>query len=595
MFNFEGEGFGLNRNAAQRDFKKLQSQFKKIEEIAYNSKPKALVEQDISIRKKIQELNEMERIGFKGFDDVKSAYIGLLEHISKRLLEDYNSKNGSRFKFDEIVKDNYKNLISSGIITILVKQHIPRVIAEEFDSAFPDNPKNEYNLARRMERKFFIHLGDTNTGKTYNALQRLKEARKGVYLSPLRILALEVYEKLNNEGVVCSLSTGEEEDIKDNGTHISATVEKANIKKQYDIAVIDEIQMISDSQRGDAWTRAVLGLPASEIHLCGALNSKEVLTKILDDCGEEYEIKEYTRNTPLEVEMKEFTSNDVTEGDAIVLFSKKRVLELAESYSKQGIKASIIYGDLPPEVRKKQYDQFINKETKILITTDAIGMGVNLPIRRIVFLNTKKFDGEEFRELKSQEVKQIAGRAGRKGIYEVGYVATIKGWQEFIKERIEEVDQPVKAAVLGPSDAILRIKSMRLKEKLALWKDRSTKIDFYRKMDITEYLIILDRVQKYKLKDKDEWKLLKVAFDVSEGELMNTFLNFVDEVFILKYKELSKPEYFMDSLRELEIHYQRVNMYYSFSKVFNLVIDMEWVVAERLRISEEINQILIGI
>lgn len=585
----------MNRNAAQRDFKKLQSQFKKIEEIAYNSKPKALVEQDISIRKKLQELNEMESIGFKGFEDVKSSYIGLLEHISKRLLDDYNSNNGSKFKFDDIVKDNYRNLISSGIITILVKQHIPRVIAEEFDSAFPDNPKNEYNLARRMERKFFIHLGDTNTGKTYNALQRLKEARKGVYLSPLRILALEVYEKLNNEGVTCSLSTGEEEDIKDNGTHISATVEKANIKKQYDIAVIDEIQMISDSQRGDAWTRAVLGLPASEIHLCGALNSKEILTKILDDCGEEYEIKEYTRNTPLEVETKEFTSNDVAEGDAIVLFSKKRVLELAESYSKEGIKASIIYGDLPPEVRKKQYNQFINKETKILITTDAIGMGVNLPIRRIVFLNTKKFDGEEFRELKSQEVKQIAGRAGRKGIYEVGYVATIKGWQEFIKERIEEVDQPIKAAVLGPSDAILRIKSMRLKEKLALWKDRSTKIDFYRKMDITEYLIILDRVQKYKLKDKDEWKLLKVAFDVAEDELMNTFLNFVDEVFILKYKELSKPEYFMDSLRELEIHYQRVNMYYSFSKVFNLVIDTEWVTSERLRVSEEINQILIGI
>lgn len=585
----------MNRNAAQRDFKKLQSQFKKIEEIAYNSKTKALVEQDLSIRKKLQELNEMESIGFKGFEDVKDAYIGLLEYISKRLLDDYNSNNGSKFKFDDVIKGNYKNLINSGIITILVKQHIPKVIAEEFDSAFPDNPKNEYNLARRIERKFYIHLGDTNTGKTYNALQRLKEAKKGVYLSPLRILALEVYEKLNNEGVPCSLSTGEEEDIKDNATHISATVEKANIKKQYDIAVIDEIQMISDSQRGDAWSRAVLGLPANEIHLCGALNSRDVLTKILDDCGEEYEIKEYVRNTPLEVERSEFTSKDVTEGDAIVLFSKKRVLELAESYSKEGIKASIIYGDLPPEVRKKQYNQFINKETKILITTDAIGMGVNLPIRRVVFLNTKKFDGEEFRELKSQEVKQIAGRAGRKGIYEVGYVATIKGWQEFIKERIEEIDTPIKSAVLGPSDAILRIKSMRLKEKLALWKDRDTKIDFYTKMDITEYLIILDRVQKYKLKDKDEWKLLKVAFDVSQDELMNTFLNFVDELFILKYKELSKPECMNETLYELEIHYQRVNMYYSFSKGFNLIIDMEWVTSERMRVSEEINKILIGI
>lgn len=585
----------MKRNAAQREFKKLQSQFKKIEEIVYNSGTKALIEHDIAIRKKLQTLDEIENIGFKGFNEVKLDYIGLLENISSRLLDDYNSKNGSKYKLAEVIDGNYRKLINSGIMTILVKQHIPRVIAEEFEAVFPDNPKDEYNLARRMERKFYIHLGDTNTGKTYNAMQRLKEAKSGVYLSPLRILALENFERLNNERVICNLSTGEEEVIKDGATHVSSTIEKANIKKQYDIAVIDEIQMIDDSQRGDAWTRALLGLPASEIHICGALNSKKLLIKILEDCNEEYEIKEYKRNTPLEVEKADFNVDDVMEGDAIVLFSKKKVLEMAQLYSEKGIKASIIYGDLPPEVRKKQYDQFINKENKIVITTDAIGMGVNLPIRRVVFVNTKKFDGEEFRELKSQEVKQIAGRAGRKGIYEVGYVATIKGWQEFIKERIEEEDMVIKSAVLGPSEAILRIKNISLKEKLALWRDRSSKLDYYRKMDITEYLLILDRISKYKLKDKDEWNLLKVAFDVNQDELMTTFLNFVDELFILKYEELTKPQIFSENLFELEIYYQKINMYYSFSKIFNLPIDIEWVNSERLRVSEEINNILVGI
>ncbi len=585
----------MKRNAAQREFKKLQSQFKKIEEIVYNSGTKALIEHDIAIRKKLQILDEIENIGFKGFNEVKLDYIGLLENISLRLLDDYNSKNGSKYKLAEVIDGNYRKLINSGIMTILVKQHIPKVIAEEFEAVFPDNPKDEYNLARRMERKFYIHLGDTNTGKTYNAMQRLKEAKSGVYLSPLRILALENFERLNNEGVICNLSTGEEEVIKEGATHVSSTIEKANIKKQYDIAVIDEIQMIDDSQRGDAWTRALLGLPASEIHICGALNSKKLLIKILEDCGEEYEIKEYKRNTPLEVEKADFNVDDAMEGDAIVLFSKKKVLEMAKAYSEKGIKASIIYGDLPPEVRKKQYDQFINKENKIVITTDAIGMGVNLPIRRVVFVNTKKFDGEEFRELKSQEVKQIAGRAGRKGIYEVGYVATIKGWQEFIKERIEEEDMLIKSAVLGPSEAILRIKNIRLKEKLALWRDRNSKLDYYRKMDITEYLLILDRISKYKLKDKDEWNLLKVAFDVNQDELMTTFLNFVDELFILKYEELTKPQIFSENLFELEIYYQKIDMYYSFSKIFNLPIDIEWVNTERLRVSEEINNILVGI
>ena len=585
----------MKRNAAQRELKKLQGQYKKIEEIVYNSGVKALLEHDISVRKKLQVIKEIEEFNLKGQNELYENYLDLLKHISISLLDDYNKKNGSSFKFYDIISENYKNLINSGIRTILVKEHIPKVIAKEFEMAFPDNPKDEYTIARRMDRKFIIHLGDTNTGKTYNAMQRLKTARKGVYLSPLRILALEIYERLNSEGVICNLSTGEEEDIKDGATHTSSTIEKANLRSVYDIAVIDEIQMINDMQRGDAWTRAVLGIPANEIHICGALNSKKLLVKILEDCKAAYEIKEYVRNTPLIIETNPFNLNDAIEGDAIVLFSKKKVLETAQTYSKMGIKASIIYGDLPPEVRKKQYDQFINKENQIIITTDAIGMGVNLPIRRVIFLNTKKFDGEEVRELKSQEVKQIGGRAGRKGIYETGYIATIQGWSEFIRNRIEETDEAIKSAVLGPSEAILTIEGLRLREKLALWKEKDTKLEYYRKMDISEYLLILDRVEKYKLSDKDEWKLLKVAFDVTQDDLMNTFLNFVDEVFILKYKELLKPECLSESLTELEMYYQKVNMYYSFSKNFKLELDIDWIKSERLRVSEEINKLLINL
>ena len=59
----------------------------------------------------------------------------------------------------------------------------------------------------------------------------------------------------------------------------------------------------------------------------------------------------------------------------------------------------------------------------VVVSTDAIGMGLNLPIKRIVFLENEKFDGIRKSRLTSQEVKQIAGRAGRKGIYNVGKVA----------------------------------------------------------------------------------------------------------------------------------------------------------------------------
>lgn len=583
----------MKRNAAQREFKKLQGQLKKIEEIVYNSKINSFFEHELTLRKKVELLNEMEREGFKNFSEVRTAYTGLLEYVSRALLEDYNKKNNSNFTFEEVIGENFKKLVNSGIITILTKQHIPKLIANEFERAFPKNPKDEYIKARQIKRKFYLHLGDTNTGKTYNAMDALRKAKSGMYLSPLRILALENFEKLNNLGVPCNLATGEEEIIKEGANHTSCTIEKANIKKICDVAVIDEIQIINDNQRGDAWSRALLGMPAFEIHVCGAMSSKNLLIKILEDIGEEYEIKEYERNTPLIVEEKNFTINDVKEGDALVLFSKKRVLELAQTYSKNGVKSSLIYGDLPPEVRKKQYEQFLSKESKILISTDAIGMGVNLPIRRIIFMNTRKFDGEEVRDLTSQEVKQIAGRAGRKGIYNEGFVATVTGNQNFIKNKIENKDDDITSAVVGPSDAILTIKGLSLKEKLALWKERKEALEYYRKMDITDYLIILDRIKKYKLREEDQWDLLKVAFDITKDALMETFLNYVDEVFILNYKTLTKPQCFTGALDELELYYQKVNMYYSFSKLFNLTLDMEWVTTERLRVSEEINNILI--
>ncbi|WP_411170209.1 SUV3 family DEAD/DEAH box RNA helicase [Clostridium sp. MB05] len=585
----------MKKNAMQRDFKKLKSQINQIEEIAHNSKAGALIEQESSLRKKIRQLKDMENEGFKEFSDIYERYEELLEHVSKRLLEDYNKKNNTDFDFYQVIRGNYNSFINSGFMSVLTKQHIPKLISKEFEENFPDNPKDEYKLARNIKRKIHVHLGETNTGKTYTAMERLKVAKNGVYLSPLRILALENYEKLNNHGVICNLLTGEEEILKEGATHTSCTIEKVNLKREYDIAIIDEIQMIDDAQRGAAWTRALLGLRCNEIHICGALNAKRIVEKIIEDCNDEYEFKDYKRSVPLEVQDKNFTHNDVEEGDAIVVFSKKKVLQIAEQYSGFGIKSSIIYGDLPPEVRRKQYDMFINKENKVLITTDAIGMGVNLPIKRIVFLDIQKFDGEEIRPLTSQEVKQVAGRAGRKGIYEVGYVATVRDNQRFIKDKLEEKDRIITEAVLGPSEAILNIKSLPLNEKLALWATREDTLDYYRKMDINEYLIILENIKRYKLKEEIQWNLLKIPFDISKDELMNTFLDYVEELFVIKNKIITRPQCFKGNLDELECYYQRINMYYSFCKIFNLEFDFKWIYEERIKVSNDINEILVRI
>lgn len=585
----------MKKGVLERNFRKLKNQLSQIEEIVRHTKTNSLWEHEASIRKKIKELKEYEKEDLKDYKNVYESYLAILDYISARLIEDFNRKNKTDFYFDEIVNEHFESYLRSGIMSVLIREHIPDIAAKEFDRVFPDNPKNEYVQARRIKRKFFLHLGETNTGKTYNAIQRLIHCSKGIYLSPLRILALENFERLNNEGIKCNLITGEEEIRVEGAKHISCTIEKLNIEEEYEVGIIDEIQMINDDQRGFAWTRAFLGLNCNEIHVCGAINTKELLIKILEDCGDDYEIKEYKRDIPLEVVEKPFSYKNVELGDALVVFSKKRVLELAYYFSDLGIRSSLIYGDLPPEVRRKQYEQFVNNDTAILITTDAIGMGVNLPIKRIVFMDIKKFDGTEVRYLKSQEVKQIGGRAGRKGIYEIGYVAAQGDNKDFLKENLDIEDDPVEKAVVGPSDEILKVRNLPLKEKLALWITREERVRLYRKMDISEYLIILENIKNYKLNEKTQWTLLKIPFDVSNPDMMNSFLSYVDEAFIANRKIITKPELLKKELYDLELQYQRINLYYSFSRAFNLEFDKEWVLESREKVSKSINNILLKI
>lgn len=585
----------MKNKAAERNFKKIRSEFNHIENIVKHSKSHNLWEHEAAIRKKLRMLNEYNGLDVKEYKIIYNKYLELLNYASQKLLQDYNYKNNTSFNFKDIVKGREGSYLKSGVMGLLITEHIPKIVAKEFEELFPLNPKDEYKEVRKLKRKFYLHLGETNTGKTYNSIQRLKKSSKGIYLSPLRILALENYERLNKEGVKCNLITGEEEIIIEGAAHISCTIEKLNINEEYEIAIIDEIQMINDDQRGASWTRALLALNCKEIHICGAINSKELLIDILEDCGEEYEIKEYKRDIPLIIEYKQFSYKDVNPGDALVVFSKKRVLELGSFYSNLGIKSSMIYGDLPPEVRRKQYEQFINGESSMLVSTDAIGMGVNLPIRRIVFMEIKKFDGNEVRYLNSQEVKQIAGRAGRKGIYNEGFVASYGNTQKFINNNLEIKDELIESAVLGPSEEILKIKTLPLREKLALWSTMEESISYYRKMDIGEYLIILDSIKNYKLDEAIQWKLLKIPFDVSNRDIMNCFLYYMDEIFISKSKKITKPTYKFKDLYELETYYQKINLYYSFSKAFNLNFDEEWVYDERIKVSEDINHILVRI
>ena len=111
-------------------------------------------------------------------------------------------------------------------------------------------------------------------------------------------------------------------------------------------------------------------------------------------------------------------------------------------------------------------------------------------------------------------------------------MASVGNNAEVIKDKLVREDKIITEAVIGPSDAILRIKTLPLIEKLALWSTRKEALPYYRKMDISDYIIVLDRLKKYRLRETIEWSLLKVPFDVTSDELMEQFLFYVDELFV---------------------------------------------------------------
>jgi ATP-dependent RNA helicase SUPV3L1/SUV3 len=284
--------------------------------------------------------------------------------------------------------------------------------------------KNLFPIARAMQRKLVLHIGPTNSGKTYTAMQKLKDADTGYYLAPLRLLALEGYETLLSEGIESSLITGEEQILDEEATHISSTIEMMNYDVDVDVCVIDEVQMIDDRDRGWAWANAIIGAPAKEVIMTGSANVKDAIIALAEYLGEELEIVEFERKNPLELLPHATAPKDVEAGTAIIAFSRKDVLRLKQNFSKD-YEVSVVYGNLSPEVRREEARRFREGETQILVATDAIAMGMNLPIKTVLFSKAEKFDGISQRKLFPSEVQQIAGRAGRYGLHENGYVGAL--------------------------------------------------------------------------------------------------------------------------------------------------------------------------
>ena len=404
------------------------------------------------------------------------------------------------WRHERYLETEFKKLTKS--ILVLKRKDISSNILQEYLGQFWT-----HSHARKIPRKIIYHMGPTNSGKTYHAIEALTKARKGCYLAPLRLLAAELYDTMNTKGVKTTLLTGEEVIEVEDATHYSSTIEMAKLNEEFTCAVIDEIQMITDKQRGWAWTRALVNLHAYEVHVCGDGSVLDLIKQIVDLCGDELEVRNYERMTKLEVEDRPISLAQLQKSDALIVFSRRNALKYKYDLEQLGFKVSIIYGMLSPEVRREQARKFDKGVTDVIVSTDAISMGMNLPIKRIVFTTLVKHIDSQEHPITMSEIKQIAGRAGRFQRFPIGKVTCLQKVEEGLDDIQAALDSTLDQqtqSMVGPDlDIFTKVNNalsshnlpiLRLSEFLRLFNTMTFTKPFYC-VDLKEMIELAETVE----------------------------------------------------------------------------------------------------
>lgn len=550
------------------------------------------------------EADDTALAGFVGKNREKVASKLILKHIrlSRKIwdLVTYVKANlTEEIILRELEKNpRYKYLTKRLLQAVKAK----KLLYENIQTSTPDDLTTLFPLARKMERKFVMHIGPTNSGKTHQAMEELKKAPNGIYLAPLRLLAYEQYERMNSDGVPCSMITGEERILMPGSFHQASTIEMLDINEEWEMAVIDEAQMVADEQRGGSWTTAILGIRAKMIHMCASPDAEETLKKMIESCGDKYEVTYHERMTPLVMDKnaENFSfPDDVRDGDALIVFTRRDVHSVAAELQDKGAKCSIIYGALPYDVRHREAGKFASGETKVVVATDAIGMGMNLPIRRVVFLQTAKYDGKDDRMLTSSEVKQIAGRAGRYGIYDTGYVTSYYDY-EIIKRLLFAKTVPLDKAMVNIPEEFLE-KDGRISTILEMW-NKIPASDFYDKGDIDEKIQIAKALEGIADNRALIRKFIRIPANPDNRETFSIYMDYYRDLAEKRKPNLkaTMDDYCAENIGEgdnealqlLEISSAVYDFLYSFTRLFGEEEQLQGILNGKRKISEKIFTIL---
>ena len=237
------------------------------------------------------------------------------------------------------------------------------------------------------------------------------EFNSGIFGFPLRLLAREVYDKcVTKVGIEkVALITGEEKIIPDSAQYFICTVESMPKNKSVDFVAVDEIQMCADKERGHIFTDRLLN---SRGEVLTMFLGSQIMENIISDLLPKVEFVKKNRFSKLTYSGYKKISR-LDRKSALIAFSIEEVYALAELVRRQKGGAAIVMGSLSPKTRNAQVELYQSGDVDYLVATDAIGMGINMDIEQISFSSLKKFDGKKTRRLRTTEISQIAGRAGR--------------------------------------------------------------------------------------------------------------------------------------------------------------------------------------
>jgi ATP-dependent RNA helicase SUPV3L1/SUV3 len=313
-------------------------------------------------------------------------------------------------------------------------------------------------------------------------------------------------------------------------------------------------------------------------------------------CSDSYEIVRHYRSVPLVFDERRFIfPQSVEPEDALIAFSKKSVLMFADELRAVGVKASVIYGDLPYDVRRSEIARFVNGETDVVVATDAVGMGLNLPIKRVVFLETHKYDGHRRRFLHGTEIKQIAGRAGRMGMFDTGYFTSAE-FPDDINRKLHKKSHSVKTARLRIPETIISV-DMPLSEILLRWGTIPDD-DIFTKNSVEREVMLARDLEKISRDKLLIYRFVTIPFSETRKELYE----FWYELFENEVNNTRKSVYFYirtlerrgSDLEDHELAYRKCDILYFYFARFGLKEDLNAIMELKHDISADIMAILSG-